>query len=228
LPTILLAIKCSDFLLIEYVRNIAVPKTRWRFLGMQLIDRHLVLVDISSITLRLTHEEFEKLCADNPEQSFELTKDGELEVMPPVGGESGQRESSLGIDLGIWNRQTRLGETFSSSTAFILPNGAERSPDAAWVERSRWEALTPEQRKKFPPLAPDFVIELRSETDKLSKLQEKMAEYRENGVRLGWLINPQNKQVEIYRLSRDVEILSTPTTLSGEDVLPGFVLVVEY
>jgi Uma2 family endonuclease len=195
---------------------------------MQLIEHNPVLVDISSITLRLNHEEFEKLCQDNPERAFELTKDGELEIMPPVGGESSNQESELGIDLGIWNRQTRLGKTFSSSGAFILPNGAERCPDAAWVELSRWEALTPEQRKKFIPLAPDFVIELRSETDKLSKLQGKMVEYRDNGVRLGWLINPQDKQVEIYRQGRDVEILETPTILSGEDVLPGFALDLEF
>lgn len=195
---------------------------------MQLIEHNPVLVDISSITLRLNHEEFEKLCQDNPERAFELTKDGELEIMPPVGGESSNQESELGIDLGIWNRQTRLGKTFSSSGAFILPNGAERCPDAAWVELSRWEALTPKQRKKFIPLAPDFVIELRSETDKLSKLQGKMVEYRDNGVRLGWLINPQDKQVEIYRQGRDVEILETPTILSGEDVLPGFALDLEF
>jgi Uma2 family endonuclease len=105
-----------------------------------------------------------------------------------------------------------------------LPNGAERSPDAAWVERSRWEALTPEQREKFPPLAPDFVIELRSKSDSLTKLQEKMQEYQDNGVRLGWLINPQAQTVEIYRPERDVEVLENPSNLSGEDVLPGFVL----
>jgi Uma2 family endonuclease len=191
---------------------------------MQSIDTDLVLVNTRNIALRLTHEQFEQLCHDNPERSFELTKDGELEVMPPTGGESGKKELSLGADLTIWNRQTRLGETFSSSTAFILPNGAERSPDAAWVQLSRWEALTPEQRRKFPPIAPDFVIELRSETDSLSKLQGKMVEYRDNGVRLGWLINPQQREVEIYRLEGDVEVLVDPSTLSGEDVLPGFVL----
>jgi Uma2 family endonuclease len=213
---------------------------------MQLTDdnsiaTHLpILIDISGITLKLTHEQFERLCQDNPERAFELTKDGELEIMPPVGGDSGSYESELGTDLTIWNRQTRLGKVFSSSTAFILPNGAERSPDAAWVELSRWEALTPLQRKKFPPLAPDFVIELRSETDSLKKLQQrridwevssqlcatrqKMLEYRDNGVRLGWSIDPQQQSVEIYRLGRDVEILDRPTSLDGEDVLPGFVL----
>jgi Uma2 family endonuclease len=182
------------------------------------------LIDITNIKLRLTHEQFEQLCQDNPDRAFELTKDGELEIMPPTGGESGYQESNLMIDLGNWNRTVGLGVTFSSSTAFILPNGAERSPDAAWVEKSRWEALTPAQRKKFPPLAPDFLIELRSETDSLKKLQQKMQEYRENGVRLGWLIDPQKEQVEIYRLEGEVEVLEKPITLSGEDVLPGFVL----
>jgi Uma2 family endonuclease len=182
------------------------------------------LVDITDITLRLTHEQFERLCRNNPDRSFELTKDGELEIMPPTGGESGRKESKLITRLTNWNEQTELGETFSSSTAFILPNGAERSPDAAWVERSRWEALTPEQREKFPPLAPDFVIELRSNSDSLTKLQQKMQEYRDNGVRLGWLINPQGRTVEIYRRGRDVEVLENPAIISGEEVLPGFVL----
>jgi Uma2 family endonuclease len=182
------------------------------------------LIDVTDITLRLTHEQFERLCQNNPDRSFELTKDGELEIMPPTGGESGKKESKLITRLTNWNEQTELGETFSSSTAFILPNGAERSPDAAWVERSRWEALTPEQREKFPPLAPDFVIELRSKSDSLTKLQEKMQEYQDNGVRLGWLINPQAQTVEIYRPERDVEVLENPSNLSGEDVLPGFVL----
>jgi Uma2 family endonuclease len=198
------------------------------------------LIDVTDITLRLTHEQFERLCQNNPDRSFELTKDGELEIMPPTGGESGKKESDLITDLNLWNRQSRLGETFSSSTAFILPNGAERSPDAAWVERSRWEALTAEERKKFPPIAPDFVVELRSETDRLTKLQQrridwevpsqlcatrqKMQEYRDNGVRLGWLINPQDRTVEIYRPGRDVEVLENPSIISGEEVLPGFVL----
>jgi Uma2 family endonuclease len=130
----------------------------------------------------------------------------------------------LGADLTLWNRQTRLGKVFSSSTIFKLPLGGKRSPDAAWVELSRWNELDSENREKFPPLAPDFVIELRSPTDELSALQEKMIEYRNNGVRLGFLINPQDRQAEIYRLNQEVEILQAPGTLSGENVLPGFVL----
>jgi Uma2 family endonuclease len=181
-----------------------------------------ISLDLS--TVKFTAEQFDRLCEANPDRSFELTAQGVLVIMPPVGVESGNYESELGVDLGIWNRQTRLGKTFSSSTVFTLPNGSKRSPDAAWVELSRWESLSKEERKKFALLAPDFVIELRSETDRLPPLQLKMAEYRDNGVRLGWLINPRDRQVEIYRLDCDVEVLADPLTLSGEDVLPGFTL----
>jgi Uma2 family endonuclease len=180
-------------------------------------------VDLS--TVKFTAEQFDRVCEANPDRSFELTAAGVLVEMPPVGVESGNRESEIGADLAIWNRQTKLGKVFSSSTIFTLPNGSKRSPDAAWVELSRWEAVSREERKKFARLVPDFIIELRSETDKLPKLQEKMVEYRDNGVRLGWLINPHQQQVEIYRLGhKDVEVLAAPMTLNGEDVLPGFTL----
>ncbi|BCX09252.1 MAG: hypothetical protein KatS3mg066_3111 [Fischerella sp.] len=131
---------------------------------------------------------------------------------------------TLIADLVIWNRQTQLGYTFSSSTIFKLPNGADRSPDAAWIRRERWEALTPEQRRKFPPIAPDFIIELRSATDDLEMLHSKMQEYIDAGVQLAWLINPQQQQVEIYRSGQDVEVRNLPTELSGENILPGFSL----
>ncbi|NEP18727.1 MAG: Uma2 family endonuclease [Leptolyngbya sp. SIO4C1] len=175
----------------------------------------------------LTDEQFYRLCLANPTVQLERTAKGLLVVMPPVGGESGNRELELGLDLGLWNRQTRLGKVFSSSTIFNLPGGGDRSPDAAWVELSRWEALTPEERQKFPPLAPDFVMELRSRTDSLDKLHEKMQEYLASGVRLGWLFNPQqDQQVEVYRPGHSTEVRSLPTTLSGEAVLPGFILSV--
>lgn len=174
--------------------------------------------------VHLTDEQFYQLCQNNRELKFERTAKGELIIMPPVGGESGNREADLITDLVIWNRQTGLGYTFSSSTIFKLPNGADRSPDAAWICRERWEALTPEQRRKFPPIAPDFVIELRSATDRLEILQEKMREYLNAGVRLAWLINPQQQQVEIYRSQQAVEVQSLPTELSGENVLPEFTL----
>jgi Uma2 family endonuclease len=179
-------------------------------------------VDLS--TVKFTAEQFERVCEANPDRSFELTAQGVLIVMPPVGVESGNYESELLGDLVVWNRKTRLGKTFSSSTVFTLPNGSKKSPDAAWVELSRWEAISKEERKKFALLVPDFVIELRSETDRLPPLQAKMVEYRDNGVRLGWLINPRDRQVEIYRLDCDVEVLANPLTLSGEAVLPGFIL----
>ncbi len=173
-------------------------------------------------TVHLTDEQFYEICQNNREFKFERTAKGELIIMSPVGGESGNREADLIIDLGIWNRQTRLGFTFSSSTIFKLPNSADRSPDAAWIRRERWEALTPEQRRKFPPIAPDFIIELRSATDDLEMLRDKMREYMDAGVQLGWLINPQQQQVEIYRQGQDVEVRNLPTELSGENVLPGF------
>ncbi|HEY9810242.1 MAG TPA: Uma2 family endonuclease [Halomicronema sp.] len=173
-------------------------------------------------TVRLTDEQFYELCQNNHELKFERNSKGGLIIMSPVGGESGNREVQLMTDLEIWNRQTKLGYTFSSSTVFKLPNGADRSPDAAWIKRQRWEALPPEQKRKFPPIAPDFVIELRSETDSLKMLREKMQEYMEAGVQLAWLINPQQQQVEIYRPQKEIEIRNLPTELSGENVLPDF------
>jgi len=175
-------------------------------------------------TLKLTDEQFYQLCIANPEQPLELTATGILIVISPVGGESGKRELNLGAQIFIWNQTTELGEVFSSSTIFKLPLGSQRSPDAAWVELSRWNALTDEDRSQFPPLAPDFVIELRSRTDRLPELQAKMIEYRDNGVRLGLLINPQDRQVEIYRIGVEVEILQSPISVSCNDVLPGFIL----
>ncbi|MEO1560394.1 MAG: Uma2 family endonuclease, partial [Cyanobacteria bacterium J06632_19] len=169
-------------------------------------------------------EQFYKLCQNNHELQFERTKTGDLIIMPPVGGDSGNREADLIIDLGIWNRQTALGYTFSSSTVFKLPNGANRSPDAAWIKKERWESLTPEQRPKFPPIAPDFIIELRSARDDLEMLREKMLEYMDAGVKLAWLINPQEQQVEVYRQGIDMEVKSLPTELSGESLLLGFQL----
>lgn len=177
-----------------------------------------------SPVVRMNDDDFYNLCQANPNLRLERTAKGELVVMPPTGGEGGKGEADLITDLNIWNRQTQLGVVFSSSTGFKLPNGAGRSPDAAWVELSRWSALSPGQRRKFPPLAPDFVIELRSATDELEPLQAKMQEYMENGVQLGWLINPQQRIVEVYRQGQPKQILNSPSSLSGEEVLPGFVL----
>ncbi len=174
--------------------------------------------------IHFTDEQFYQLCQANRDVRFERTAKGELIVMPPTGGESSKQNASLTAQLWSWNQQSNPGVVFDSSGGFKLPNGADRSPDAAWVRLERWEALTPEQRRKFPPLAPDFVVELRSASDELKSLQDKMKEYRDNGVRLGWLIDPQKQRVEIYRSGQEVEVLQSPDTLSGEDALPGFIL----
>ncbi len=153
------------------------------------------ILTLSMDTVHLTNEQFYQLCLRNQELQFELTEKGELIVMAPLGGESGNREAGLIADVEIWNRRSKLGYVFSSSTIFKLPKGAKRSPDFAWIEKDRWDGLSPEQRRAFPPIAPDFVIELRSATYDLKTLQTKMQEYLDNGVRLGWLINPQDEQV---------------------------------
>jgi Uma2 family endonuclease len=172
----------------------------------------------------MTDDQFYHLCRANPDLKFERNTCGALIIMPPTGGETGRQNSELNADFVIWNRKSQLGRVFDSSTCFKLPNGADRSPDVAWIEESRWHALTPDQKTKFPPIAPDFVLELMSPTDTLSAIQTKMLEYMECQVRLGWLIEPQNRRVEIYRLDQEVTVLESPTLLEGENVLPGFVL----
>ena len=174
--------------------------------------------------LKLSDEQFAQLAAANQDLQLELTAKGELIIMPPTGGETGDRNFELDGQLWYWNRQTRLGKAFDSSTGFRLPKGGTRSPDVAWVSMDRWEALTPAERRKFLPLCPDFAVELVSETDDVEETRSKMQEYVNNGLRLGWLINPRTRQVEIYRQNQAVEVLQSPATLSGEEVLPGFVL----
>ncbi|MEO0376188.1 MAG: Uma2 family endonuclease [Cyanobacteria bacterium P01_A01_bin.17] len=176
---------------------------------------------------QLTDQQFLNLCHANPEAKLERTATGELVVMSPTGGESGRRNRRLTQQLGNWTDQDSTGESFDSSTMFRLPNGAFRSPDAAWIPLDKWNALTPEERRTFPPLCPDFVIELRSPSDALTPLQDKMQEYIDNGTRLGWLLNPQDQEVEIFRRGRPKEVLSLPTRLEGESVLPDFVLVLQ-
>lgn len=177
---------------------------------------------------KVTPEQFEQLAQAEQLARMELTKDGELIVMSPTGGTAGGKNFNLYLDLGFWNRQTKLGKAFDSSTIFVLTNGARRSPDVSWIKLERWNQLTREQQDGFPPIVPDFVMELVSPSDiynqRYSDLQAKMHEYLDNGVKLGWLIEPSAKTVEIYRLGQQVEILNNPQTLSGEDVLPGFIL----
>lgn len=201
-------------------------------------------VALDNPLVHVSEAAFYDLCHTNPDLRLERTTQGQLIVMVPTGGETGDRNDEISCQLRIWNKRTGLGKCFNSSTGFRLPNGANRSPDASWVRLDRWEALTSEQRQGFPPLAPDFVVDLRSPSDQLGTgrfwtgrfqtcpdwpdLQEKMQEYRQNGVRLGWLINPEcasgSWQVEIYRAKQEKEVLESPTRLSGEDVLPGFLL----
>ena len=186
-----------------------------------------IVLNVEPLAGELTHEQFYELCMANKDIAMERSPQGELIILPPVGGEKGREEAKYITKLGIWNRQTGLGVVFSSSTVFQLPSGGDRSPDAAWIAQARWDALTPDEKEKFPPLCPDFVIELRSESDRLKPLQAKMQEYLESGLQLGWLINPQDQTVEIYRPGQEIEALEWPATLSGEDVLPGFTLEVQ-
>ncbi|NQZ62045.1 Uma2 family endonuclease [Crocosphaera sp.] len=177
------------------------------------------------LALRVTREQFAVLAAANRELRLERTATGELIVNPPTGGNTGHRNLSITGQLIVWfEANDTQGIAFDSSTGFELPNGANRSPDAAWVSQARWDGLTPEQQDSFIPLCPDFVVELRSKNDTLKDLRAKMEEYRENGAKLGWLIDPKNKRVEIYRPGQAVEVLENPSHLSGETVLPGFSL----
>ncbi|MEC4989048.1 MAG: Uma2 family endonuclease [Oscillatoria sp. PMC 1068.18] len=187
-----------------------------------MITSGSVILNLNQVNL--SDEQFYQLCQTNEAWRLEQTAKGKLLIMPPVGGTSGNRESDLNGFVWLWNRQTQLGKVFSSSTVFRLPNSGKRSPDVAWIANERWSALSLEAQEKFAPICPDFVIELRSRTDSLAQLQEKMQEYLDSGLRLGWLIDPQNQQVEIYRQNQVREIVELPTTLSGENVLPGFSL----
>jgi len=187
-----------------------------------MITSESVILNIKKIGL--SDEQFYQLCHSNENWQLEQTAKGELLIMPPVGAISGNRESDLNGLVWLWNRQTKLGKVFSSSTIFTLANGAKRSPDVAWITNQRWEGLSDEEKERFASICPDFVIELRSRTDSLNQLQEKMQEYLDSGLRLGWLIDPQNQQVGIYRQNQEVEIVSLPANLSGEDVLPEFIL----
>ena len=174
--------------------------------------------------LQLTDQAFDQLCRSNPDLRLERTAQGELIAMAPSGSETGYYNADISGQLWQWNRKRQGGITFDSSTGFTLPNGAIRSPDAAWIEISRWQAIPPQQRRKFAPICPDFVIELKSPSDDLSILQAKLTEYIENGTRLGWLIDPENRQVFCYRPQQLPELFNNPRHLSGEDVLLEFVL----
>ena len=180
-------------------------------------------VNLKSV-IEMTDEQFFQLCQNNRELRFERNANGELIIMPPTGGETGNKNARITQQLMNWTDADGTGIAFDSSTCFKLPNGADRSPDASWIKLERWDALTDEEKQKFPPICPDFVIELLSPSDSLKVTQEKMQEYIDNGVGLGILINRKSRQVEIYRPGKEVEVLDSPATVSGEDVLKGFAL----
>ena len=174
------------------------------------------------VITKINDEQFFQLCRNNPELRLEQNQNGEIIIMSPTGGETGSYNAEFNADFVNWNRRKKLGKIFDSSTGFQLPLGSKRSPDVAYIQQERWDKLTQEEKEKFPPIAPDFVLELKSKTDSLKELQEKMEEYMNNGVQLGWLINPEKKQVEVYRQGQEKVILDNPQTLSGEDILPEF------
>jgi Uma2 family endonuclease len=171
-----------------------------------------------------TAQDFGELCRLHPELRIELTSQGKLLVLSPEGGEAGARNFCLAGSFGSWTRADGTGIGFDSSTCFTLPNGARRSPDLSWIRRERWEALPAEDRRGFAHICPDFVVELRSPSDTLPYLQEKLQEFVDQGAQLGWLIDPEAKKVWVYRPHGEIHCLENPERLSGEPVLPGFVL----
>ena len=189
-----------------------------------LTETQGLILHLSPILKKMNNHEFFKFCRLNPDLRIELTSEGDLIIMPPTGGQTGKINFTLTGFFSAWVERDGSGIGFDSSTGFILPNGAKRSPDLAWVERSRWETLTEEEQKEFPPLCPDFIVEIRSPSDSIKTLKAKMKEYLANGARLGWLIDPLEKQVYIYLPSAKVRPLKNPKTISGEPVLPGFIL----
>ena len=186
-----------------------------------------IVLNFQDVLKKINDDEFEKFCRHNPDVEIELTKKGELIIMPPTGGKTGIRNFSL---IGLffnWIEKDKSGVGFDSSTVFVLPNGAKRSPDLAWVKNEKWDALNDMDKEKFPPFCPDFVVELRSPSDSLKILQNKMKEYIENGAFLGWLIDPLERKVYIYRQTEAVEILENPETVRGEHLLENFSLKME-
>jgi Uma2 family endonuclease len=186
---------------------------RWRHLPMRI-----------RLAAPLGDDDLFDLCAANGDLRIERTTDGELLIMPPTGGETGRRNFDLIGQFSAWVSRDGTGVGFDSSTGFLLPNGAERAPDVAWVRKVRWNALSEAQRRKFPPVCPDFVIELRSPSDKLEEQQAKVEEYIACGARLGWLIDPEARRVHAYRPDRVVHVLEQPTELRGDPELPGLIL----
>jgi Uma2 family endonuclease len=186
--------------------------------------RRTMIKLVVPLGLRVSDHDFWRLCQLNPDLRLERNASRELIVMPPAAPDSGHRNAGITAQLWNWNQKSGLGIDFDSSAGFTLPNTAIRGPDASWITRARWDALSRQEREKFSHICPDFVVELRSKNDDMSTLRRKMEEYIAQGIKLGWLIDPRGGTVEIYRPGQPVEILERPATLSGEDVLPGFTL----
>ena len=190
----------------------------------QIHDDAYIPPELIGVTQRVTPEQFEELCRKYRKLRLELTSTGELIVMPPTGSETGRLNSTLTYQLVVWSRQDGTGVCFDSNAGFTLPNGAIRSPDASWIKREKWDSLTEQQKESFAPICPDFVFELRSRTDRLTQLRNKMLEYIENGVPLGWLIDPFKRRVYVYQPDHEVVVLENPETVSGDPLLRGFTL----
>ena len=186
-----------------------------------------VVVRFEPSKLKMNDDEYFQFCQLNPELRIERTSDGDIIVMAPTGGKTGKQNAKLIVALGNWAERDGTGQVFASSTEFILPNSAGRSPDASWIRNERWNSLSPLEQEQFPPLCPDLVVELRSRTDSLADLKSKMDEYISNGSQLGWLIDPLERKVYVYRPGAIPEVLSDPKEVSGEPLLPGFVLDVQ-
>ena len=184
----------------------------------------LIPPDLIGLTQSVTPEQFERLCQEYSDLRLELTSTGELIVMPGTGSKTGMRNADLTYQLRAWTISDGSGLCFDSSTIFALPNNARRSPDASWVRCERWDSLREWQQESFAPICPDFVAELRSESDRLASLQSKMLEYIANGASLGWLIDPFKRRVYVYRPDQELIILESPEIVSGDPLLPGFKL----
>ena len=181
-------------------------------------------IDLKPLVDHISEEDLEHLCAKNPELKFETNAAGNLIVMSPTGTQTGEKNGDLFLQIGLWNRQYKLGKVFDSSTGFKLSNDSVRSPDVSWMTLDKWNSLTDQQKRGFAPIDPDFILELMSPTDDLITVQKKMAEYMSCDIKLGWLINPDDKQVEIYRIGQDKEVLNNPTSLSGENLMPSLIV----
>jgi Uma2 family endonuclease len=189
------------------------------------VKQDSVLFTFDVRPLKMTDKAFYDFCQSNKDFRFEVNRKGELIIMPPTAIETSRKNSELIFQLVAWARKEKSGVVFESDGMFILPNGAKRAPDASWMLKERFYALSVEDREeKFAPVCPDFVVELRSKSDNLRKTQAKMREYIENGARLGWLIDPSEKRFHVYRADKTVEVLENPSRVSGEDVLCGFEL----